>query len=337
MPSHPQITKSLLFASILAMALQTSYALTIYGHRGARGLAPENTLTGYKTALAIGVDVIDMDVAITKDHQLVVTHNLGLNPDITRDQTGHYIIKPTDIKQLTWADLKQYNVGSINPSCAYAKLFRHQIPSTNDTIPSLDEVINFAQRHAHNHIAYQIEIKTDPTQPNRSFSPKIFATLLAKSIRRHHIRHHTEVQSFDFRGLIALHAIDPSIKTAFLTDHNIEKKMRNINPAIAGRWSAGYLLKDYHHSIPAMIRALGGSVWGPEDVTVTAERVKEAHELGLTVVPWSWPEHNQRVFDSAQMLRLIRSGVDGIITDRPDLLRALLKKEGIIVPEKKMV
>ena len=337
MPNPQKMTKSLLFASTLALALQASYALAIYGHRGARGLAPENTLTGYKTALAIGVDVIDMDVAITKDRQLVVTHNLGLNPDITRDQSGHYIINSTDIKQLTRADLQQYNVGAINPICAYAKLFRHQIPSTNNAIPSLDEVIHFAQRHAHHHIAYQIEIKTDPTQPNRSFSPKLFATLLAKSIARHHIQQNTEVQSFDFRGLIALHAIDPSIKTAFLTDHNIEKKMRSANPAIAGQWSAGHLLRDYHDSIPAMIRALGGSVWGPEDVTVTAQRVKEAHDLGLKVVPWSWPEQNQRVFDSAQILRLIRSGVDGIITDRPDLLRVLLEKEGIAVPEKEVI
>jgi glycerophosphoryl diester phosphodiesterase len=108
--------------------------------------------------------------------------------------------------------------------------------------------------------------------------------------------------------------------------------MHSNDPALAGLWSGGKLLKDYNNSLPQMIKALGGSCYEPEDVVLTREDLEEAHRLGLKVVVWSWPEHTGKAFDAALVAKLIDLGVDGIITDDPAQLNALLAARGLPVP-----
>ncbi len=312
-------------ASILSISLaNTSHSLQIYGHRGARGLSPENTIPAYRTALSLGVNYVDMDINMTKDGVLVVTHNLGLDPNITRDSEGHWITKPILIKDLTLKQLQSYDVGKIKPGTKYAKLFPTQWPVAGTHIPTLKQVIEYTKEIAGNNVAFQIEIKTDPTKPKATFSPKILAKALAKVIDEEEIEDRVEVQAFDFRCLIELQKINPEIKTAYLTDADIDKAMRSSDPKIAGLWSAGYLLKDYDNSIPKMVKALGGSLWDPQDTELTKKSLMQAHELGLKVVTWSWPGQTGMEFDGTLTDKLIGWGVDGIITDRPDMLRGLM-------------
>jgi len=297
--------------------MQRSFAL--YGHRGARGLAPENTIPGYAVAIKIGVDFVDMDVVMTKDHILVVQHELALDPDITRDNEGGWVHKGKLVSQMTIAELSQYDVGRIRPGTQYARFFPEQQPVDGTRIPSLLEVIQYVKQQSQK-IKFQIEIKNDPEHSGDSYSPREMAQALADILYAENIIDCTEVQAFNWQCLYELQQIDARISTAYLTNSDSEKRMHHPDPVIAGRWTGGKLLKDYDYSIPKMIKALGGKLWDPQDVDMTPEKLHEAHKQGLKVVTWSSTYTSGKDIDLPLTENLIDMGVDGIITDRPDLL-----------------
>jgi len=309
--------------------------IKIYGHRGARGLSPENTLPAYLTALTLGVDAIDMDVGMTKDGEVVVIHGAALDPHVTRDAKGRWL--ETDdilVKDLTLKELQSYDVGRIKPDTVYSQLFPCQYPVDKTPVPTLRQVIALAKKIALTPVSFQIEIKTYPEHPERTATPEMFAQAITKILEEENIVAHTEVQAFDWRCLIALQKINPAIATAYLTHSDSVNQMSVAEPATAGLWTAGYLLKDYDYSIPKMIAALGGKIWGPQDTELTTTLVKEAHNLGLKVVPWSWPEKSAQEVDVPMLRELINMQVDGIITDRPDILRGLLAANGKLAIKK---
>lgn len=300
------------------------YAIEIYGHRGARGLAPENTISAYKTALKWGVDYIDMDVVMTKDKVVVVQHDLTLNPMITRHKNGKWITQKKIIKNMLFSELQNYDVGRIKPHTPYAKLFASQIPVDKERIPSLQSVIRYAKKIRGSNIGFQIEIKTDPDHPELSSKPQEIAAAVAKIIKEENIEAHTQVQAFDWACLLAIQKINPNIVTAYITDENTQKLMHDPHPKIANKWTGGFLLKNYYHSIPYMIKKLGGQFWDPEDTAITAKQVIEAHRLGLKVIVWSNPEKKGKEVDLKRIAQLKQMQVDGIITDRPDIVKNFL-------------
>lgn len=309
---------------ILFICCSVSYSFSLYGHRGARGLSPENTLPAYTTSLAHHVDYVDMDVCMTKDHIVVVQHDLTLNPNITRDAQGRWIKSHKIlVKNLTLKELQAYDVGRIKPNTQYAKLFPHQKAVDGTQIPTLKQVVDYVKKTAGDRVGFQIEIKNDPTHPEDTFSPEVLAAGLAKVIEEEGIVDRTQVQAYDWRALVAIQKMNPKIATAYITDQDQEKLMHDKNPNVAGLWTDGKLLKDYHDSIPEMIKALGGSYWDPQDSTVTSERVKEAHRLGLKLAVWSWTELSGKDVDVPLVKKLIAMNVDGIITDRPDVIETL--------------
>ncbi|MBF0118409.1 MAG: glycerophosphodiester phosphodiesterase [Desulfobacterales bacterium] len=314
--------------------------IEVYGHRGARALVPENVIQGYKTSLKIGVDWVDMDIGVTNDRVVVVTHDIFLNPDIVRTHDGKFFaksledfkksvppekfdefIKPYLIKNLTLKELQKYDVGKINPESPYSKYFPDQIAINGAYIPTLREVIQFVNETTKNQVSFQIEIKTDPSHPDWTFNPEEFAVELYKVLKEEDDIYRFEVQSFDWRCLYELQKINSKIKTSYLTS-NISKL-----------WTGGKLLEDYNNSIPQMIKSLGGFCWGPEDIELTKLSLDEAHKLGLKVVVWTWPEHIGTSFPTDIYIRLIDWGVDGIITDDPGRLNSLLEARGYILPK----
>lgn len=305
--------------------------IAIYGHRGARGLSPENSLPAYNTCLNIGVDYVDMDVHLTKDKVIVVTHDFTLNPDLTRDTQGEWIDakNPPLIKDLTFAQLQKYDIGQLKPITEYSNYFPYQHAVNKTKISSLEDVINYVKKHSPQ-VKFQIEIKTDPEHPDYSFSPQEIAQETVKVLQKTQISDKTELQSFDWRVLKEIQKLDPSIATAYLTDKEISDNMKNFDPKVAGLWSDGKLLKDYKNSIPYMIAKLGGKIWGPESKELNAKLVQEAHYLGLKVVPWSMVDS---LDDPKEINRMIDIGVDGIISDRPDIVRGILAARGYTVPK----
>ncbi|MDF1646575.1 MAG: glycerophosphodiester phosphodiesterase family protein [Legionellaceae bacterium] len=316
--------RQLIFLSILLICFPVE-SLTIYGHRGARGLAPENTLPGFQVALNHHVDYVDVDIVMTQDGILVAHHDLTLNPDVTRDAKENWVEnKDIAIKDLTLQQLQTYDVGRIRPRTYYASIFSLQEPKDHTFIPTLQEVIREVKTSANYPVGFQIEIKTDPTQPMFSSLPEKIVIALDKVIREEGISGRTKVQAYDWRCLLLLQQLNPQIETAYLTDLEHEKVLRHADFAIAGQWTAGYLLKDYHDFIPEMIKALGGTWWDAEDIELTPAQFEKAHQLGLKVATWSNAERTGKDVDISLLKKLLMMQVDGIITDRPDVVRALV-------------
>ncbi len=307
--------------SLLSVCLPAE-SMTVYGHRGARGLAPENTLPGFKVALKHRVDYIDVDVVMTKDRVLVAYHDLTLNPNTTRDAHGNWVEdKALVVKELTLEELQTYDVSQVKPFTRYASIYTHQIPTDKTAIPTLRAVIRAMKAQADYPIGFQIELKTDPTQPNWSASPAEMVQLVERVVREEGVVDRTKVQAYDWRCLLLLQQLNPRIETAYLTDVEHEKVLRDKDPAIAGLWTAGHLLKNYHDSVPEMIKSLGGTWWDVEDIGMTQALLDEAHRLNLKVATWSDSDKTGLDIDIPLTKHLIDMQVEGIITDRPDVVK----------------
>jgi len=301
----------------------------IYAHRAGRGLMPEQTLPAYVASLRLGVDYVDMDIGMTKDGVLVITHDLTLNPDLTRDQDGKWIEEKIPIKNLTLNELKKYDVGRLKPGTKYASYFPYQQAIDPTPIPTLSEIVQFVKKTAGDKVGFEIEIKNDPTKPELTVSPKDFAQALYQLITEEGINDRTEIQASDWRCLIELRKLDKNIKTAYLSDHTTVM----MDDTEKGTWTAGLLPKNYGYSLPKMVKYLGGYCWEPFEMELTKTDLDEAHRLGLKVVVWGWPEQeNGMEFNYAQIEKLVEFGVDGVITDRPDILRGILAKRGFNLP-----
>jgi len=328
--------------------------IEVYAHRGARSFVPENTMVGYTTAVRIGADWIDMDVVLTSEHEVLLSHDLVLNPDITRDEHGEFLAPsrealkklPPDARAaydrkyaargLTLKELQRFDVGRLNPASAYARFFPDQVPADGTRMPTLRDVVRFADKATRKTIRYQVEMKTDPAHPEYSPPPEAFAAAVYKVLKEEELLDRVEVHAFDFRCLYELQKLDRRIKTAYLTSRDNEKggaeSFLSPDPKVAGLWTGGKLLKEYGGSMPAMVKALGGFAWDPEDAELTKEALDEAHRLGLKVVVWSWPEKLGTAFDAQLAAKMIEWGVDGIITDDPGRLISMLAARGLPVP-----
>ena len=334
----------------------------VYAHRGARAFAPENTIPAYKTGLRIGTNWMDCDIGVTKDGEVIISHDIWLNPDIVR-KDGAFLapskgelakgvppekltefLQPYLIKNLTLAEIKKLDVGRLNPTSPYAKFFPDQLPVDGTHMPTLREAIRFFNKETGGKVGFQIEIKTDPEHPDWTVSPDKFAAALYKVMKEEGIIDNAEIQAFDWSCLFALQKLDKNIRTAYLTEWDnepIDPKLPDYvdsfyhpDPKVAGLWTGNKLVKDYHNSIPQMVKALGGTNWEPEDAELTKEALDEAHHLGLKVCTWTWPEHIGTTFDAKLIEKIIDWGVDGIITDDPGRLISMLAARGYKVPER---
>ena len=273
------------------------------GHRGARGLAPENTLDAFARGLDIGVDTLEMDVMLTADDVLIVHHDEHLNPDITRDASGAYLTETGPaLHSLTLAQVKTYDVGRIKPGTAYAARFPDQRGRDGVRIPTLEEVVTFAEQRTGHRIRYNIEIKTTPGKPDDTAPPDHVADKLVAAIRGWGIGPRVTIQSFDFRGLKRVGEIAPDLPRSCLTDaETANATWTGLDPAA------------YGGSTPKLVKAAGCAVWSPDEHGLTEAQVREAHALGLKVLPWT-------VNEPAAIVRVVGWHVDGVISDFPDRL-----------------
>jgi glycerophosphoryl diester phosphodiesterase len=318
--------RSALILSVLcALFTGQAMAFDIEAHRGGRALFPENTLTSFAGALSMGVDTLELDVGATMDGVLVVSHERRLNPDLARDANGVYVAPPgLAFVELPLAEVKTYDVGQIRPDSAYAKQFPEQRAVPGTRIPTLKEVIDLVRKSGNAEIRLNIETKIDPDHPTESPDPDKFVSLLLGLLEVEKFSDRVMIQSFDWRTLRLVQQRAPKIPTVYLT------LQRGSAPTIsltqATNWTAGYDPADHGGSLPRTIKAAGGAIWSPYFGDVTPALVAESHGLGLKVVVWT-------VNKEDDIIRLIDIGVDGIISDRPDLLREVAGKKGIALPQ----
>ena len=277
-------------------------AFDLQGHRGARGERPENTLIGFGHAAATCATTLEMDLGMTADGVIVVSHDRRLNPALTRGPDGRWLTSPTPLLyQLTWADLQTYDVGRIDPKSDYGERFPDQVPEDGAAIPRLQEVIARS-----GDLRLNLEIKTNPERPGDSAAPRVFARALVALLRQTGAAGRSTIQSFHWDALQEVQAIAPGIQTVYLTAKR--DWLDNLTPPSA--WTAGFDLSDHQGSVPRLVKAAGGAVWSPYHLDLNRASLREAHELGLRVVPWTVNR-----LDDAR--RLIAWGVDGLITDYP--------------------
>lgn len=296
------------------------------GHRGARWLYPENTLPAFAFALGVGVTTLELDLAITNDRVLVISHDPVLNPDITRDAQGQFLgIKGPAIVSLNASDLAKYDVGQIRPGSAYARQFSEQKSIDGTRIPTLAELVALVKKSGNEEVRFAIETKVSPHSPQETVSPEEFARLVIGAIREHGIAHRSSILSFDWRTLQVVQKEAPEIPTVYLTMQSRSGDNIMANSPSGSPWTAGFQFKDFG-SVPKMIKAAGGHTWSSHWANLSAEKVKEAQDQGLKVLAWT-------VNDSALMNRMMDMGVNGIVTDRPELLRAEMQRRGLPLPK----
>jgi glycerophosphoryl diester phosphodiesterase len=266
------------------MSARAASRILVHGHRGARAMRPENTLPAFEYAIQAGADALEMDVAVTKDNVLVVSHDPHINPEIC--QGPH---PGAAICRLTLAELDCCDCGTLkNPH------FPKQQPVPGARIPTLSEVLSLG---AHNHVQFNIEIKSFPDHLELTPAPDIFAGMTLQAIREHHMESRCIVQSFDFRTLREMKRLAPDIRLAALWEGEARP-------------------------FAAIAREARSGIIAPHFTLVTAEQVQAAHAARLEVIPWTanTPEDWQT---------LINAGVDAIITDDPAALIAYLRQKGL--------
>jgi len=304
--------------ALLAALLLTTHAhgFDLQGHRGARGLMPENTLPAFQRAIELGVDTLECDMGITKDGVVVIHHDLLLNPDTTRGPDGKWLShRGPAISELTFEELQKYDVGRLKPGTDYSKSFPDQQPVDGTRIPKLSDLFDLVKNSGNAKIGFDCETKVSPRYRSLTLPPEEFARRVIAEIRKHGMQARITVQSFDWSTLQVIQREAPEIRTMYLTSPSTLAPADGFDPAL---WLAGFT-PAVHGSVTAAIKAAGGRIWAPNHAYLSPALLADAHAHGLIVIAWT-------VNEPETIARLLKMGVDGIISDRPDLVQAELRK-----------
>ncbi|MDE1147935.1 MAG: glycerophosphodiester phosphodiesterase [Azospirillaceae bacterium] len=314
-----------LMALPLAPATGLARDLDIEAHRGGRALWPENTLQSFAHALSLGVTTLELDMNITKDGEVVISHERHLNPDLAKGPDGTYVTAPTPaFFDLTLAQIKTYDVGQLRPGSTYGSHFPDQRPIPGTKIPTLKEVIELVKRSGNKTVKLNIETKIAPDHPEDSPAPEVFVDKVLAVLKAEKFEDRVIIQSFDWRTLQVVQQKAPAILTSYLTEQDPREPSVSLTGTSA--WTAGFDPATHGGTVPQAIKAAGGKIWSPLYTDVDAKLVDEAHGLGLTVIPWT-------VNKPEDIARLIDMGVDGIISDQPVILRETAATKGIVLPK----
>ena len=264
------------------------------GHRGCRGLMPENTIPAMLKAIDLGVTTLEMDAVITKDKQVILSHEPFFNHDITTKPDGKFVDEAEErnlnIYKMTYAQTQQYDVGlKLYPRFGQQQKIKATKPLLREVI---DDVEAYIKLKGGKQVFYNIETKTQPATDNVYHpAPEEFVEILMKVINDKKISDQVIIQSFDFRTLKIIHNKYPQMKTAALIE-GFDKR-----------------------TLDEQLKELGftPTIYSPDYSLVTKELVQQCHDLDIKVIPWT-------VDDKITIDKLKAMDVDGIITDYPNLL-----------------
>lgn len=309
-------------SNLTEVAVAAEIPFDLQGHRGTRGLRPENTLAAFAHALSIGVSTLELDTAVTRDGIVVVTHDSELNPDITRDASGQWLKEtgPTMLS-MTCAEIQRYDVGRIRPGSLYAMRFNEQVPVDGERIPKLADLFALVKKSGNTSVRFNIETKLDPRKPAATPMAEAFAEAVVREIRIAGMEKRSTIQSFDWSTLKVVKRIAPEIATVCLTTQAGSDDNIGVGKPGPSAWLGGLDADTFGGSVPKLVKAAGAAAWSPNYADLSAAAVVESHSLGLLVIPWT-------ANDPADIARLIDLGIDGLISDRPDLLRRILIEKG---------
>lgn len=342
-----KLSKKLLLSGLAALTIysgfnnidiSTTYAKVNYdvfdleAHRGGRDVRPENTLYSYAYAIELGATSIECDMQLTKDGQIVMSHNPILNSDITRDENGNYIKNNKyDIRLMTVDELKKFDVGVMDPNCGEYYDLHGKTQFTYDAkIPTLEELMQLIQSYGDKNIVLNIETKSYPDPASAGYKnnadPKKFVEVFNNIVKKYDMEDRVVLQSFDWQTLIEMKKLNPNISTSALwqeqpswgrDSESLRRYEKKKSP-----WLGGLDIKDYQGNPVKAAHAIGADIISPYYTEISKQDVDEAHSLGMKVVPWT-------VNNEKDMNMLLDMGVDGIISDKPWLLKQVLEKRNI--------
>lgn len=342
-----KLSKKLLLSGLAALTIysgynnidiSTTYAKVNYdvfdleAHRGGRDVRPENTLYSYAYAIELGATSIECDMQLTKDGQIVMSHNPILNSDITRDENGNYIENNKyDIRLMTVDELKKFDVGVMDPNCGEYYDLHGKTQFTYDAkIPTLEELMQLIQSYGDKNIVLNIETKSYPDPASAGYKnnadPKKFVEVFNNIVKKYDMEDRVVLQSFDWQTLIEMKKLNPNIFTSALwqeqpswgrNSESLRRYEKKKSP-----WLGGLDIKDYQGNPVKAAHAIGADIISPYYTEISKQDVDEAHSLGMKVVPWT-------VNNEKDMNMLLDMGVDGIISDKPWLLKQVLEKRNI--------
>lgn len=262
------------------------------GHRGCRGLMPENTIPAMLHAIGLGVTTLEMDVCISKDKKVFLSHEAFFNHEISTRPDGGFIDeqdeKSFNMYQMNYADIIKYDVGmKPHPRFPDQQKMKVAKPLLSDVFKAVKEDMMTRRRPMP---FFNIETKCLPETDNKFHpAPAEFVELLMKEIKENGMEDFVIIQSFDFRTLQYLHQHYPAIKTAMLVEANSKSSFRK-------------QIKDIGFT---------PTIYSPESTMVIPDLIKDCHELNMKIIPWT-------VNDKKRIAALKAMGVDGIITDYPN-------------------
>ena len=342
-----KLSKKLLLSGLAALTIYSgfnnidispTYAKVNYdvfdleAHRGGRDVRPENTLYSYAYAIELGATSIECDMQLTKDGQIVMSHNPILNSDITRDENGNYIKNNKyDIRLMTVDELKKFDVGVMDPNCGEYYDLHGKTQFTYDAkIPTLEELMQLIQSYGDKNIVLNIETKSYPDPASAGYKnnadPKKFVEVFNNIVKKYNMEDRVVLQSFDWQTLIEMKKLNPNISTSALwqeqpswgrDSESLRRYEKKKSP-----WLGGLDIKDYQGNPVKAAHAIGADIISPYYTEISKQDVDEAHSLGMKVVPWT-------VNNEKDMTMLLDMGVDGIISDKPWLLKQVLEKRNI--------
>lgn len=342
-----KLSKKLLLSGLAALTIysgfnnidiSTTYAKVNYdvfdleAHRGGRNVRPENTLYSYAYAIELGATSIECDMQLTKDGQIVMSHNPILNSDITRDENGNYIENNKyDIRLMTVDELKKFDVGVMDPNCGEYYDLHGKTQFTYDAkIPTLEELMQLIQSYGDKNIVLNIETKSYPDPASAGYKnnadPKKFVEVFNNIVKKYDMEDRVVLQSFDWQTLIEMKKLNPNISTSALwqeqpswgrDSESLRRYEKKKSP-----WLGGLDIKDYQGNPVKAAHAIGADIISPYYTEISKQDVDEAHSLGMKVVPCT-------VNNEKDMNMLLDMGVDGIISDKPWLLKQVLEKRNI--------
>lgn len=293
--------------AVLASASAQAAGFEVVGHRGTRGLRPENTIPAFKEAVRIGATAIELDVVITRDNQVVVSHERRISSLQCRGPgVGRFV------KNLTVDQLRRLDCGTRGVDDTFA---RTEVAVPGAHIPRLEQILRLV-RHRRTRVI--VDLKLDPTRRRETVAAKAFAERVVATLRDARMVRRTTVQAFNWGALRRVARLEPRLRLMALA---------NADTVYPGSpWLGGVSVKGepFRTGLASAVQRAGFDAVSPSASEVSPELVYGAHSRGLEVVPFT-------VNSTEKIRSLVAMGVDGLVSDYPNRLRRTVRGAGVAI------